>query len=272
LARFDKVGFSEDSYGTPLSQEYLKMIKRSGLLCSLLFSTLFLASCTSYFVRKDCEKKNWYQIGYDAALRGDRISNDDIVNTCRKVEADISESQLDVGFKAGMSRYCQVDGVFQTGKNGDLFNSDFCDPGQLSMLRQKHQEGLNAYCADGMTAGLSGKKYKNVCKPQQEKAFLPDYRKGRKKYLQGMIANVESKMRDSNAELDKLTFEKRITDGHLSVLPYVKVGDPDPYQAERSQLNDRSWSLSSQINQTTAQKNKLQAELDGYKQEVATLD
>lgn len=248
------------------------MNKRSGLLLGLLLSSVFLTSCTSYFVRKDCEKKNWYQIGYDAALRGDRISNDDTVNTCRKVDAEISESQLDVGFKAGMSRYCQPDGVFQTGKGGDLFNSDFCEPGHLSMLRQRHSDGLKAYCSDGMTAGLSGKKYKNVCQPQQEKAFLPEYRKGRKKYLQGMIANTEAKVRESNVELDKLSFEKRINDNRLSVLPYVKAGEADPFQAERSRLNDRSWSLNSQISQINGQKNKLQAELDSYKQEVVTLD
>lgn len=248
------------------------MNRQRGLIFGLIFSTLFLSSCASYFVRKDCEKKNWYQIGYDAALRGDRISNDETVNTCRKAEAEISESQLDVGFKAGMSRYCQPDGVFQTGKNGDLFNTDFCEPGQISMLRKKHEDGLKAYCTDGMTAGLSGKKYKNVCQPQQEKAFLPEYRKGRKKYLQGMIQNVEVKMRDSSAEIDKLSYEKRINDGRLSVLPYVKAGTPDPYQAERQNLNDRSWSLSSQINQLTAQKNKLQVELDTYKQEVVTLE
>jgi len=248
------------------------MNKRSGLILALILSSLFLSSCVSYFVRKDCEKKNWYQIGYDAAIRGDRISNDEAVSTCRKVEAEISESQLDVGFKAGMSRYCQPDGVFQTGKNGDLFNSDFCEPGQLSMLRQRHIDGLKAYCTDGMTAGLSGKKYKNVCQPNQEKAFLPEYRKGRKKYLNGMIQNVEAKVRDSNAELDKLSYEKRLNDGRLSVLPYVKTGQADPYQAERTQLNDRSWSLNSKINTVTGQKNKLQAEMDAYKQEAVTLD
>ena len=248
------------------------MTNRSGLFTAVALSSLLLISCTSYFVRKDCEKKNWYQIGYDAALRGDRISNDDTVNTCRKVDAEISESQLDVGFKAGMSRYCQPDGVFQTGKNGDLFNTDFCEPGQLSMLRQKHHDGLKAFCTDGMTAGLSGKKYKNVCETNLEKGFLPEYRKGRKKYLQGMIQNTEVKVRDSLVELDRLSFEKRITDNRLSALPYAKAGDQDPYSSERSSLSNRSWSLGSQINQLTVEKTKLQNELDTYKQEVVTLD
>ncbi len=248
------------------------MYQRSGLIFSVILSAFFLTSCANYFVKKDCEKKNWYQIGYDAALRGDRISNDDQVSVCRKAEADISESQLDVGFKAGMSRYCQADGVFQTGKNGDLFNTDFCEPGQLSMLKHRHQEGLNAYCTDGMSAGLSGKKYKNVCQPNQEKAFLPEYRKGRKKYLAGMIQNTEAKVREQNVEIDKLTYEKRITDGRLSVLPYVKSGQPDPYQSERNQLNDRAWSLNSQISTLNGQKAKLQSELDAYRQESVTLE
>jgi hypothetical protein len=241
-------------------------------LISLMLGAFFLTSCTSYFVRKDCEKLNWYQVGYDAALRGDRISNDDTVSKCRKVEADISESQLDVGFKAGMSRYCQPDGVYQTGKSGDLFNTDFCEPGQLSILRKRHEEGLKAYCSDGMTAGLSGKKYKSVCQSQLEKTFLPEYRKGRKKYLQGMIQNAETKLRDNSLQIDKLSFEKRITDGRLSVLPFVKTGDQDPYREERSRLSNQSWSLSSQISSLTGEKNRLQSEIDGYKQEVVTLD
>lgn len=231
-----------------------------------------LSSCASYFVRKECEKLNWYQVGYDAALRGERISNDETVNKCRKAEAEISESQLDVGFKAGMSRYCQPDGVFQTGKSGELFNSDFCEPGQISFLRKRHQEGLNAYCQDGMTAGLSGKKYKNVCSPGQEKAFLPEYRKGRKKYLQGMIANTETKVREVDLEMDKLSYSKRLTESRLSMLPIVKTGDQDPYASERSRLSNESWSLSSSINAKAQERRKYQADLDTFKQELVTLD
>ena len=99
-----------------------------------IFLTLFFLGCTSYFVRKECEKMNWYQTGFDIALRGDRISNDDKVSQCRKVEAEISESQLDTGFKAGMNRYCMPDTVYQTGKSGELFNTEFCDTSNISLL------------------------------------------------------------------------------------------------------------------------------------------
>lgn len=231
-----------------------------------------LSACASYFVRKECEKLNWYQVGYDAALRGERISNDEKVSQCRKAEAEISESQLDVGFKAGMSRYCQPDGVFQTGKNGDLFNSDFCEPGQLSLLRNRHQAGLLAYCQNGMTAGLSGKKYGNVCSPQTEKTFLPEYRKGRKKYLQGMVQNTEAKVREVDLEMNKLSISKRFTESRLSVLPIAKVGEPDPYASERSRLSNESWSLSSSINLKAQERRKYLTEIDSYKQELVTLD
>lgn len=239
---------------------------------SLVFMSFLLSSCASYFIRKECEKLNWYQVGFDAALRGDRISNDENVSKCRKAEAEISESQLDVGFKAGMSRYCQPDGVFQTGKNGDTFNTDFCEPGQLLMLRKRHEEGLKAYCSDGLTAGLSGKKYKNVCGPTQEKAFLPEYRKGRKKYLQGMVSNAEGKYREATLDLERLSFEKRHVDNRMLAIPYVKPGDPDPYAADRRMLDSQSSQLNSAIYHKSSEKNKLQAEIDGYKKELVTLD
>lgn len=240
------------------------------LTISLL--ALLLSSCASYFVRQECNKLNWYQVGFDAAMRGERISNDDRVGKCRKAEAEISEQQLDTGWKAGMSRYCQPDGVFQTGKNGDLFNTDFCEQGQLSMLRKRHADGLYAYCQDGMAAGLSGKKYKNVCAANLEAKFLPKYQEGRKKYLNGMLANAETKRRDVAADLDKLQYEKRIIDSRMSLLPVAKAGDSDPYSSERSRLSDQSWRLGGDISQKNGMKNELDKEIDEYRKELATLN
>ena len=71
---------------------------------------------------------------------------------------------------------------------------------------KRHADGLHAYCQDGMAAGLSGKKYKNVCAANLETKFLPKYQEGRKKYLNGMLANAETKRRDVAA--DRLEFEK----------------------------------------------------------------
>lgn len=239
---------------------------------ALTLLALLLVSCSSYFVRKECDQLNWYQVGFDAALRGERISNDPQVNRCRKAEAEISESQLDLGFKAGMSRYCQPDGAYQTGKNGETFNLDFCETGSHPVLRKKHQEGLAAYCGDGMNAGLSGKKYKNVCPSELEKSFLPEYRKGRKKYLSGMIQNSESKVRELDVELDRLHYSKRINDNRLTLLPVAKSGEQDPFSAERSRLSNESWRLNSSISSTEQEKRKHQNQIDTFKAEIVTLD
>ncbi len=239
---------------------------------ALLLFCVSQVSCTSYFVRKDCEKLNWYQVGFDAAMRGERIANDAKINQCRKAEADISESQLDLGFKAGMGRYCDFEQVYQIGKLGDNFNTEFCDPGQLSRLKQRHHEGIVVYCQNGTVEGLSGKKYQQVCPENLEKSFLPDYRKARKKYLQGVLVNDQEKLTSVDNELKLLQSEKWMVDGHLSSLPVVPPADNDPYLSHRQQLRDQSWQLSSRINEKSAVKNHLQQSIDQNKQEIVTLD
>jgi hypothetical protein len=238
----------------------------------LLFLCLVSTSCASYFLKQQCEKINWYQYGQEIAMRGDRVSNDDMVNQCRKAEAEMSESKLDQGFKAGMSKYCQPDTAFQTGKSGENLNMDLCDPGQLGSLKKRHAEGVFAYCKDGLSAGLSGKKYKNICNADLEKTFIPAYRQGRKKYLTSLVQINDSKLRDLNLEIDRLTYEKRISDGRLASIPYVKPGDQDFYANERQNLNDRSWQVSSQLNQKTAVKSQLDRENDEFKKELASLN
>lgn len=250
------------------------MKKKSNVSFNVLTLTVlssFLFSCTSYFVRKECESMNWYQTGYDIALRGERISNDSKVNECRKVEAEISESQLDTGFKAGMSRYCMPDTVFQTGKSGELFNAEFCDSSNMSLLQKKHAEGNKAYCSDGYTAGISGKKYKNVCSAELEKGFMPTYRTGRKKYLDGKIQVADAKKRELTLDLDKLTYEKRLLDSRRSLLPLIASGQPDPYVSERSQLDSRLRSVESDISSKNYQRSTLDKEISEYQAEALTL-
>lgn len=230
--------------------------------------------CTSYLIRKECEKLNWYQVGFDAAMRGERISNDESVSRCRKADADISESQMDVGFKAGMSRYCLPDTVFQTGKNGDLFNSDFCENGQVAILRGRHAKGIQAYCqsSNGVNAGMSGRKYKNVCSEDLERNFLPQYKIGRKKYLNGMIRNNESKLNETERDIARLSSQKRSLETQLSLLPYAKTGEGDPYAGRRNDLQNQSWQLGSQLGTKEQQKDQLEKDLDVLKKELVTID
>ena len=240
-------------------------------ITGVLLLTFIYSSCTSYFVRKECEQMNWYQTGFDIALRGDRISNDEKVSKCRKVEAEISESQLDTGFKAGMNRYCMPDTVYQTGKSGELFNAEFCDSSNMSLLQKKHTEGNRAYCSDGYTAGISGKKYKNVCQADMETTFMPTYRTGRKKFLDGKIQVADAKKRELTLELDKLSYEKRILDSRRGVLPIIQSCQPDPYVSERSNLDSRLRSVDSDISSKDYQRRTLDKEISEYQAEALTL-
>jgi hypothetical protein len=246
----------------------IKSVLKLVFLCVLV---QFFFSCTSYFVRKECESLNWYQTGFDIALRGDRISNDNKVNQCRKVEAEISESQLDNGFKAGMSRYCQPDTVYQTGKSGETVNTEFCDSSNMGLLQKRHADGNKAYCSDGYTAGVSGKKYKNVCSEELEKTFMPAYRTGRKKFLDGKIQVADAKKRDLILDIDKLTYEKRVIDSRRNLLPLMAAGQPDPYVNERQSLDSRLRGVESELNSKEYQRRTLDKEIGEYQAEALTL-
>ncbi len=238
--------------------------------CSSLLSVLFLSSCTNFFIRQECDKLNWYQLGYDAALRGERISNDQQVNRCRRAEAEISDSQLDVGFKAGMSRYCQPETAYQTGKQGDTLNSDFCETNLIGLLKHKHADGIVAYCKDGLTAGQSGKKYKNVCSADLEKTFTPNYKKGRKTYLEGLmvvkrnqIASYDIKLNDLRGQQSMANFRLQ---QHQRATNYQDTVSPT-YANIQSEISN----IRNVIYNTESEKAQAQKIHDEYQAESLTL-
>jgi len=186
-------------------------MKRLGWL-ALILASISICGCASYFKRKECEKLNWFDYGQSVAMRGDRLDADVKLNECRKVEADINEQQLDVGFKSGMQKYCDPANGYQMGRNGDPFVRDLCEgaPNMRSILNQ-NQKGITEYCqaSNGMQAGASGHKYRNVCTPEQEKGFLPPYRKGRKKYLAAVITDKEQLIREKDDRIRSLSVEQQ---------------------------------------------------------------
>ncbi|MBS1971666.1 MAG: DUF2799 domain-containing protein [Bdellovibrionales bacterium] len=185
---------------------------------------LNLVACASYFKRKECESTNWFEHGKSVALRGEWLNSDQLVNECRKVDADIQESQLDQGFKNGMQRYCTPDNSYKTGKDGDLFSRDLCEGPEISVLLQSYRRGVTDYCAktNGQNAGASGKKYQNICPKELEPGFLVEYRKGRKKYVQAMISNREDDIRDIDGKLSNKRNQLNFTQMRLNNLESQK--------------------------------------------------
>lgn len=171
-----------------------------------------LSGCASYFIRKDCEKTNWYQHGYNVAMSGKRLDADDKVKSCQKVEAKMSFSELDTGFKAGMAKYCTPDNVYMVGKAGNPFSYDMCDGESIKKMRVQYEKGLAEFCTPGNAYrfGTSGGIYQNVCPKKAEDAWLPEYRKGRKVWLAAVIDEKEREVRRLDGEIRSLENKRNL--------------------------------------------------------------
>lgn len=257
--------------------------------------TLSLASCASYFKRKECEKTNWFQHGQDVAMRGQNLENDPFLNQCRKVEADIGESALDQGFKKGRANYCEPQTVFITGKKGEPFSADMCDGGNLKVLRQKHLQGVREYClpSNGETAGATGNPYKNVCPKDMESAFMPEFKKGRKKYLHAQVVSREGEVQDIDreiADLDRqrqrkmyelaamgnggsktITRTRRVGPTGVSVQDQVSVTEDDSAKQARDELKREIDQLDWQIKQKRNAQSEVREQVRQLRAEMLTL-
>lgn len=259
-------------------------LKQSFTYILIALIGLSLTSCSSYFKRKDCEKVNWYDYGYNVAMAGKRLSNDNFILECKTVEAEVSESQLDLGFKAGMSNYCKPEVVLATGKKGDFFNADFCDPGMSKLLTQKHQEGVVLFCeaSNGYTYGASGKLYNQICPKNLEAAFLNEYKKGRKKYLNQSILENEQRINKLSQDSLRVKEEKTRYEYELRTIETVQLvksnstntnpQQNDPIENKRRDLNTKINNLSYQINNIEGQKNRAQEQIYQLKKEIITLE
>jgi hypothetical protein len=252
-----------------------------------------LAGCASYFKRKDCEKTNWYQHGYDVAMSGKRLDADDYIEQCRRVKAEVHDSELDVGFKAGMSRYCTGDNVYAVGKAGHVFSYDMCDGESTKKMRVEYERGLNEFCtpASAYRFGSGGGVYENVCHKDSEEGFLSEYRRGRKVYLTAVIAEKERNVQRLNGEIAALQMQRTSLNYQAANLARstttqrTQVFDPttgtyresitqvqDPNAKLRSQeLENQASSLNWQIQSKQQEQQSLNDELSKLRTEVVAL-
>ena len=240
----------------------------------LFCAVLSLTGCASYFKRKSCEQINWFEHGKKVAMSGQWLNSDTTVSECRKVEAEISESQLDQGFKAGMGKYCSNDQAYQTGKMGDFFSRDLCEGPQINVLLNAHKKGVKDYCAksNGQQAGASGKKYQNICPKDLEAGFLVEYRKGRKRYVQTMIETRQGEIRDNEAKINSLRGPLLYKQGRLSAIRNQKSN----LEAQRNMIPIENINLRStydgQINSVTSEMHSLQGDVSSDEGQIRSLE
>lgn len=176
----------------------------------LILVTPWLFSCASYFKRKTCEKTNWFAHGEKIALSGKRIDADGFVNECKRVEAEINEMDLDLGFKKGMATYCTAQGAYETGLKGQKFTFDMCADNLWKKLEARHKKGVQDFCVaeNGYKQGAKGWEYNNICPKKLERAFLVKYYKGRRVYLRGEIEDRRERRRELDKKVMNLRLEK----------------------------------------------------------------
>lgn len=240
----------------------------------LFCAALALTGCASYFKRKSCEQINWFEHGKKVALSGQWLNSDTTVSECRKVEAEISESQLDQGFKAGMSKYCSREQAYQIGKLGDFFSRDLCEGPQINVLLNEHKKGVKDYCAksNGQQAGASGKKYQNICPKELEPAFLVEYRKGRKRYVQTMIENRQGEIRENENKINTLRGPLLYKQGRLSAMRSQKAN----LEAQKNSIPLENHHLRSsfdgQIDSVGSEINNLQSQVSSEEGQIRSLE
>ncbi|PWU17654.1 MAG: hypothetical protein C5B49_08415 [Bdellovibrio sp.] len=247
-------------------------LQRHGWLIAQRFTFLSLAAlitagCTTYFLRKDCESKNWHEYGFDLAMKGVRPSNDDYIGKCRKAEANISEAQLDNGFKEGMANYCRPDVVRQTGRRGENLNLDLCDPGQTRQLQQVHAQGLREFCQpdSGFTFGSTGKVYGKICPADLEAGFLKEYQRGRKKYLSAMVVESQQKVADLDHQL-------ALNQQHINDLQFRLATLPPPQRVVQRTVAAGAVTENSTTEDTfSVQRQQIQFDLDRARNESSAM-
>lgn len=259
-----------------LREESVLVMCTRVLKCLSMISLLLLTACSSWMTRQDCEKMNWYEYGESVAMQGRRLSGDAQVKRCTEAEFNVPYSQLDSGFKAGMNKYCQPKVVYATGKAGELFNPELCDPAQVKYLLEQHQKGIEAYCSveNGYTAGTSGKKYQNICPPKLESAFLKEYRRGRKAFLTGKINEAETNMLGIDRQTIELERQRNNVSWRLNAIPAPfrnQKPEDDTYRSERDRLTNELRSVEAQISSKQSEKERWLKNKGEYQAELATL-
>lgn len=247
-----------------------------------------LASCATYMKKKECEKSNWFEQGERVALSGNWLKSDEFVASCRKAEAEISETQLDQGFKSGREKYCHIENVKMLGRKGKNFSKALCDGPGLSSAMKSYQQGVAHYCtaANGLIVGQSGETYTQVCPQDLEPSFMVEYKKGRLSFLQERIhveeseltklqAQIETqKVRISNLQTQESSLDAQITNNN-TLLALTNEKTPSALivnlNGQASQLQTQKERLIRERQEATRERDKLDKNIQKVEESLTFL-
>jgi hypothetical protein len=167
---------------------------------------------------------------------------------------------------------CNYDEMFARGKSGEPVNFDFCDALNKHQMQVRHKEGLKIFCTkdNGYPYGKSGKEYKNVCTPEQEKAFMPTYYSGRKDFLNAKIQTLRDSVGDKQGEYSRLSASEGRLSLQVSMLPHTKDCRTFTEFNHVTQKNELKTECSESIH-VKNQRDMLNRELTGVRSQMRDL-
>ncbi len=253
----------------------------------VLLLALSVHACTSA-LKKRCEETNWYDHGVGVALSGKYPASDTFVQQCHKEEAHMDESQLSQGFQAGRARYCTSEGALNTGKQGMPLNIELCDGASIKALREQHAQGVLIFCqaSNGYPFGSTGKTYDGICPKDLEVAFLKEYKRGRRGYLQNEVLLKEQRIVQLEREQHELERDGMELQNRLNALTTEQLfrertlaGAPEDerrrersnFDWRRNDLNREISSKSGQANGKRAERARTHEEIEALKREIQSL-
>lgn len=140
----------------------------------------------------------------------------------------------------------------------------------------QYGKGLRDYCAksNGFEAGASGKKYKNNCPNDLVAGFLPEYKRGRMKFVQAQIQNLETRKRDNQMAIANKSAQLANARGNLSNLEnrrnwletqrsFAATSNPTQLGMLDGQIN----SVTSEINVARGDVNRINGELQSFEKD-----
>ncbi len=239
----------------------------------LLLAALSLVGCASYFQRKTCESTNWFDYGQRVALEGRRLTGDQFISECNNAEANVGESALDRGFKSGLEKYCQPETAYQNGKNGNFFSTEMCTGQGLSLLTAKHSLGVIDYCqkTNGFSAGAKGKPYNKICPADLERSFMPEFNRGRKRFIETNIDENQKTITRLDHEISSLQSELRFKASELQRYQYISAKDEKLLQ-RLNELNRERQNLEHSIRSKQSEQSGLENKNREYKLELIKIE
>lgn len=185
----------------------------SFLVAPFMITSILMVGCASYLTRKDCEKINWFNYAKGVALLGKPLESDPQLQSCRKVEAEMSDSQIDLGFKSGRKVYCQPDYARGESAQGRFYNFEFCqfDNKTLNEAKKHFSEGLKSFCTEdqGLKKGAAGWEYNQICDANKDqlKDFMRGLHRGRVQFLRSEVNRISSQIAHKSSEMRTERYE-----------------------------------------------------------------